>query len=197
MKANFFLRLGAYIIDSLILISVLTAINMFVPQTEKQKEITNQAEAISEKLANEEITVDEYMEQAKSITYYQAKETAVISIISILLTLFYYAIFQFYYGGQTLGKKVVKIKIESTRGNLTIPKLLLRTLIIYTVIPSLVALITVYLMTDIPMYYNLNVAITYIWYALIFISAIMVLYRKDKLGLHDIITKTQVMKVSE
>jgi len=97
-------------------------------------------------------------------------------IIPLLLTLAYYAIFAQKNNGQTLGKKWNRIKVVDSNGNdLTMVHFLVRECIARGIIFVLILFIGMY---------------SYLWY-LTFLFALS----NERLALHDIIARTQVIKL--
>ena len=99
--------------------------------------------------------------------------------------------------GQTIGKKILNIKVvdQNTNKPISIIKGLLRSLIVFSIVSS-----------------SLNIAFLYIFNAnnylysyltllalegiFTLITTIFILYRKDRRGLHDMISNTIVIKES-
>ena len=109
MKATFFERLGAFLIDMLVVNFIFSIICLGlgnnVSNTEKEMQ------ELDELLMKEEITVDEYYEEYSSLLYDYQKENILQSGISVALTIAYYVVFQYMNKGQTIGKKLLKIQV--------------------------------------------------------------------------------------
>jgi uncharacterized RDD family membrane protein YckC len=52
-----------------------------------------------------------------------------LSLITILIEVLYFVVFQLYNGGQTFGKKITKIKVVSESNDLTMNQMIFRSLL--------------------------------------------------------------------
>ena len=97
--------------------------------------------------------------------------------------------------GQTLGKKLLKIKVvdKKTEKPISIPKGLLRTFLIYSLLSGVANIICLFILNK-QSYYMIYFTLLIIEALFMLISAIMVLYKKDSRGLHDIMSNTIVVK---
>lgn len=193
MKATFFERCGAYLIDIAITTIILSIIYLgfgnYTSNTQKEME------ELDNKLLASEITNEEYLNEYKILLYDYQKENTIQSSISVALTIAYYVIFQYMNKGQTLGKMLLKIKIvdKNSKKPISIIKGFIRSCIILNIISSIILLIAPYI-------FKVN-GFIYTYATLIIlegiftlISAMFILYRKDNRGLHDIMTNTIVIK---
>ena len=136
-----------------------------------------------------------YMNRVSSISYDMARETGLSSIIMIAVYVLYFIVYQYYKKGQTVGKKLMKIRIESTdSGELSINAMLMRSFIINSILVNMIVL-TVSIVGNRYVYTTTVTVFQLIQYMVLFITALMVLSRKDKRGLHDIICHTKVVNV--
>ena len=89
----------------------------------------------------------------------------------------------------------MKIRIESTdSGELSINAMLMRSFIINSILVNMIVL-TVSIVGNRYVYTTTVTVFQLIQYMVLFITALMVLSRKDKRGLHDIICHTKVVNV--
>ena len=108
-----FKRLGAYIIDILI-VSIITAILSNIGtinyQMDKYMDSYNKAIKVTEKYQKEEIKKSEYTKEIKKLSYKLEKNSTISTIISIAILLGYFGIFQYSCNGKTLGKRIFKLQ---------------------------------------------------------------------------------------
>ena len=124
-----------------------------------------------------------------------AKENMIVTVINLLITVAYFATYAYYKNGQTIGKKLMHIKVESLDGkNPSHGTFIFRALFIYGVIASIISLIILQLIQA-DMYSYTVLVVETIQSILVFISALMITFRKDTRGLHDLIFKTKVVAV--
>ena len=190
MKANFLKRLGAFLIDYFIVTFLLSLITIGF---KTDSGLTKEANDLVNSYAKEEISIDEYNEKVVDINYRLQKGNVWVNGISCALYIGYFVVFGYLNKGQTLGKKLFKIKVvkgENVRVDLK--GMILRSLFIYGIISTFYASIFVNLL-DANKFNIGGTIISYIEYFFIMISFFMALYRKDKRGLHDIIANTSVV----
>jgi len=192
-KASFTLRLLAFLIDMIILIVISSILT--------QGLISKKTEKLNDKLQNSiteytsgEITVDDYMTQVQDITYELQKTSFAANLVETLLFIAYFIVFQFLNKGQTLGKKLIKIKVVNEEDDeANIFQMIIRTLFVDQILINLLLVILVKVLTK-STYMQVYYIVTAIYYLFILVTCIMMLYRKDKLSLHDIMSRTKVVK---
>jgi len=192
-KATFTQRLLAYFIDAFIVLMISSIVSTGISnsklenlQTDLEELVTNYTEG--------EISMDEYLEQTQELSYEMEKASTTTNIVYVVISIGYFIVFQYLNKGQTLGKKLIKIKVVNQEDKEpSIIQMILRTCITNEILPKIliVILITIISKNTFMSVYNI---ITLILYAFIIVSALMILYRNDKLGLNDIIAKTKVVK---
>ena len=110
-----------------------------------------------------------------------------------MICLLYFVVFQGFTKGQTLGKKIMRLKIVSTTDKeLTYVQLLIRTVFLYSIIYSFVMMTSVYI---IPVQYFTKFSnIVYMLNYLLTLAVLsMIVFNRDRKGLHDVVAKTRVM----
>lgn len=136
---------------------------------------------------------DLYIEKYYSL----AKANVANSIIAIVLTIIYFVVIQYYTHGQTLGKKLLKLRVVTNDyQKVTINNLLLRSLVINDVIWATIRVYCLYSM-DAYGYFNASLILTNIMYLVLFISLLCIIYRKDKRALQDLFAGTKVIEVDD
>jgi uncharacterized RDD family membrane protein YckC len=192
-KASFLKRLAAYIIDYLIvviLVSLLSGPFVDVQKTDKYQKETN---TIMEKYQNNEITATEYMQSISPAYYNLSRSTGVMTFITILIDILYFVVLQFVNKGQTFGKKLLKIKVVSTDGDLSMNQMIFRSLIANMILLHIInfALIT---FASKNIYIGVFIPFAMIQYLIMFVSIIMST-TKDGRTIHDRIAHTRVVNV--
>ena len=190
-------RVIAYFIDIMIVSDLSSILSLALPKNDTYKTKMDELSKTMEKFQNKEIDKDEWTKAYEDISYDISKASISSSIIIIVVSVGYFVLFNYYNDGQTLGKKIMKLKIVSSNGNpLTINNYVLRSLIINSVLSQLIsALLLCVLSKDNYLLYGSN-AVS----ALSLISAIsfvFAIYRSDGRGLHDLISNTVVISSIE
>lgn len=195
-NAYFIKRLGALILDMIIVSIVVSMLTFFVNNNSNYEKLTKEYNDVMEQAMDKKTSPKEYknlLSKASDISYDLSKQTVVVSFVSLTMYILYFIVFQFYNKGQTIGKKLMKIKIESNDGkDLTMNQLAVRSLIINSILANLI-LFAVIILGSKDVYFVSSMTVSMIQYIIIFTTAIMILFRKDKRGLHDVITNTKVI----
>lgn len=193
MPAQFNKRFFAYIIDIFIVLVIANLITMFIPISEKTQDYYKELQTTQKKMYDKEIDVKEYTDIVLEDNYNISKGTVLISLTSIIIYILYFVVYQVYNNGQTVGKKLMKIKVKSiTDELLSINTMLFRALIIYGIAANIINLILILLLKK-ELYLSISNTINIIQSLIVIISVFMILFSKQKRGIHDIITKTEVV----
>ena len=194
-------RLMAYVIDILIVSICMTpilnwsVINPYIDEyTENYTEYTELLEQANAGDIDPEDA--EYEEKIIDLNYQINKYKVVSSSISAGSLLLYFALLQWALKGQTIGKKIMKIKVVANREDkkLNIGNYILRSLILNNIIFTIVLIVGVYLFKE-DGYYNLSMIVSYLQLLVMSIIMLMIVLRKDFRGLHDIVAGTKVIDV--
>lgn len=189
MKTVFFKRLGAYLLDFIIVTFIVSIITV---NFKTNNEIINKMSSLISDVASEEITLEEYSNQIFEINYEYQRAIVPSTIVSVVINVVYFIVFAFLNKGQTLGKKIFKIKVVNQDGkNPSIWNMLLRSIGLYGIITGIVNIIGVYVL-NVKLFNYTSTTANYIYYGFIIISFFMVIYKKDGRGIHDIIGRTSV-----
>lgn len=191
MKASFFKRLAAFLID-VMFITIVAGIATSGISNSKYEKAYDNYEDIMESYAEQEITTKEYLEQIGPVSYDMQKANMATSVTTLVLSIAYFMVFQYLNKGQTLGKKFLKLKVQENGKDPSLKAIIIRTFIIDSIFSTLFAIIFVYTLNR-NNYYQTFSIISTIEMIFIFVSAIFILYRKDQRGLHDIIAHTEVI----
>ncbi len=192
MKASFLKRLGAFVIDSVILSIVFAIITMgFKLDT---KDINEEVNNTLEQYESGEITMDEYLDKTLELNYELQKSSLVVNSLNLVLYVGYFIVFGYLNKGQTIGKKICKIKVVNNKDDkLGICNMIIRSLFIYGIFTLLYSVIFVNVLNK-EMFGYSYVIVSYLEVIFMAVTFFMVLYKKDGRGLHDIIANTNVIE---
>jgi uncharacterized RDD family membrane protein YckC len=196
MKKPTFRRILAFIVDSIIvtiIVSALSGIKFINPAIDKYNEAYDTyMEYIQNGLTAEDaqniLNSEEYQNMTYDITYYGRYS----SIISLVISCLYYVVFQYITKGYTGGKKLMKIKVEAESGELKIYHILIRSVLINGILTSILSILTIFLLNK-DMFIKSQTFIELLGMGIVFLSFGMILYREDGRGLHDLIAHTKVV----
>lgn len=141
----------------------------------------------------------DYQKKYEDLAYKIAKNSSISSAIYIIVTILYFGIFNLVTDGQTLGKKLFKLKIVSSVSDDSKPNIvsyLIRSVLLYNTIYYLVSLIGIYTLNK-ENYYLVTNIVYQIQYYIQIIIICMVMLRADGRGLHDILAKTKVISIND
>jgi len=191
-------RILAYLLDICLvylLMTLITNIRFINPTYDKLIEATTEYTELLETYENiEDIDAEKINDVVFKVTKY-----SISTNIAIIIVLFaYFGLFQKFNNGQTLGKKIMKIKVVGIDDkNVGLGKYLLRILPTYYIyIGSIIPLITTSLIVcfvNSNLFSIINSSVVYAFFALNIITIVMINIRKDKRGIHDLISGTKVV----
>lgn len=190
--ATFFERLFAYVIDIFIvsLLSIVIGLGNTDNSLYKDK-----MKELDDKLVNGEITNKEYFSSYNDLIYDSQKDDKVSLGVSLALNFAYFVVFQGLFHGQTIGKKLFKIKVvdKESKNTASILQMFIRSLFTMSILSGMLNLISLFVFSK---NVYLGVYLTFSSIDMIFVLAtvICMLYKKDKNGLHDMMAGTLVIK---
>lgn len=201
-RAYFLPRVLAYMIDYMIITAALFLVSSIIPQDKNYESYLKEYEDIQtkymESVSNPDkeentMTAEEYVNRSADVTYDLDRCNVPIMIIEAFIVLGYYSVFAYYNHGQTIGKKLMKIRIVSTNGEeVSMNQYIFRSLLIQSLLAKII-LIEFVLFIGRSNYFYASFIIQGIQMVLIIVSIFMVLYSKNGRGLHDRLARTQVV----
>lgn len=193
MKANSYKRVLAYLVDVMIISFVSLLLTYFVPTSENYNKLNKEFENLTIDYRNQEVTMEEYLEKGTDINYQLNKEAVPQTIVSTVLSIIYFVVLTYFMNGETLGKKLMKIKITSNNDKkLTMNNYLIRALVIDSVLMNIITIITILLFSK-DIYLTSYNIISYIFSFVYIVSLAMILFSKNGRGLQDILANTKVI----
>ena len=198
MKPASYKRVFAYLIDIIVIAFIGVIIGGFIPVSEKYEvasiELTDTLKDYTDKKIDEET----YIEKVNDINYTLSKESLATSIITVVIYIGYFVILPYYWNSQTVGKKIMKIKIApiNEEKKLTMNNYLIRALIIDSILSSIISIVLLLIFNKANYIIIDNFVSNFFMYFYI-ISFIMILFRKDGMSLHDFIARTKVVMVDD
>ncbi len=194
MNASLGKRVSAYLIDIVLIVIISIILMGFIPKSEKYLEKAKQLDDLYTEYVDKTITVEEYISNYKEISYEYEKESLIFNVFDIVFVFGYFVIIPVVNNGQTIGKKLLKIKlVKEDESKLTIKDTFIRSVIVTTLAVNVINLILVNTV-NYELFFILTIILSAIKTVLIIIAVFMISMRKDKKGLHDIMTKTKVVE---
>lgn len=191
-----FKRFGAYLIDIMIVGFVATCLSSIVvlnPYYDSYLEKNNEMYEIMDAAVDEDNLEFWNSIEFKGVYQDVVKYGSISSLISLGCYLLYFVGFQKWNKNQTVGKKLMKIKVVSEDGdNVSLGQYLVRTVILYNLIfTSLNVALSFWLGSA--SFFIASVVVSVIGELITYAGYLMIVFRKDGLGLHDMLGKTKVV----
>ncbi len=194
MVAHSFTRMISFLIDTIIVSLLLGLLTFWVPESKAYTEAMESQNDLLIEYSENKIDFNTFVDKNIQNQYIVDKESILSTLVFCVISIGYFGTFAYYNNGQTLGKKLLKIKVVSNNGKIVKHSTyILRALILSGVLFSLIScgmllfikanqyLYTVYLLSLISSLITI-------------ISCLMIAFRKDKRTIHDIICGTKVVE---
>ena len=204
-----FKRCLAYLIDLFIismLVSLLGEINFLNPSKDKYHEVAKEYSEYYESNFGNTTTIntsdvlnEEYAGYIYDLNRYALSNT----LTELAVIILYFTLFPRFNNNQTIGKRLLKIKVVSTQDEkVPIWKHFVRSIILpicanviaYNCITILLNMGALFMFKGVN-YLNANLIITYIVNIFCYVDIICMFVRKDNRSLKDIICKTRVVEI--
>ena len=193
IKAMFSQRVLAFLIDLVLLSMITSLITMFIPMNDTATKLYEEQNRVLEDYVAGNVPMEEYVNQMIDLGYDISKQTVIISIVGVVISLLYYVVYPCYNNGQTFGKKLMKIKIKKTNDKeLSMNDLLIRSMINNSILVNIITIALVLFLSK-DLYLSMSSLLSSVQYLVLIISLIMIAFTKNAQGLHDKIAKTEVV----
>lgn len=193
-KALFVQRFIAFLLDIFILSSIASLISYPFLDAKSIDKLNKNSSEVIEKYTTGEIDMNTYVDEAKGISYQLSQKQGVISLVTLFLSVLYFIVYQYYNNGQTIGKKLMKIKVvSSTDKEITMNSFIFRSLIVNSILVDMISFTIVIFGNETAYFYGVAIC-GIIKYTLLLICGFMVMWSKSGMGLHDRIAHTTVVK---
>lgn len=194
LKASLIRRIVAYMIDMFVVVMITSLIISPFTNTKNIEKLQSSYDEVSQKYINQEIDSKTYLTESMPLVYQMAREEGFLSFILVFFEIMYFIVFQFYNKGKTIGKNFMKIRIVSTNdSDLTMNQVLIRSLIINFILVDLIVFGFV-IFAPMDVYFYGSLFFELIQYLIVFASIMMILFSKNKRGIHDLISHCEVVR---
>ena len=190
-------RIIAFVIDIVIVSLVVSLLNYLPidPYKDKYQEKYKEYTELIQK--NTEEGSQEFKDEIIEVNYEVYKYRTYSSIISAGALILYFGVLQLVLDGQTLGKKIMKIRVVSNKDKkLNFWSYLIRIVVLNNIWLSLLNAGAVYVVSGVKFYY-VTYVIGMISSLVYMLNLIMIMFRNDNRGLHDMIAGTRVVDMKE
>lgn len=188
-------RILAYLFDIALMFLFMQIIYILIPVQKEAFILTNDLNTMYDKVLTGLLPINDFVINYIKIMKPLDKMYSIYFLINIVYILIYFVIIPLLYDGQTFGKYLNHIKIVSSE-QLTAKQLIMRNFLTTSLLYILVACSLIYLLSDF-WYFIIVLILTLVQVSSLFISLFMIIYRQDKRGLQDILTKSKVVMVEK
>lgn len=195
-KALLIDRICAFVLDILIVSAIASLISYPFLDGESINKLNEEASELRSDYQNKKIDDKTFVSESSLLSYQLAKKNGMFSIILIITSILYFIVYQFYNCGQTIGKKLLKIRVvnKDVDKELTMNNVVIRSLLINSILIDMISLAFVIFSKQSVYFYS--VGFFQFFQSIIMISSfIMVGFGKGR-GIHDLLAHTEVIKTS-
>lgn len=193
-KALFLHRFVAFVLDVIIISLVASLLAYPFLDFDSIDKLSDSSTEVMESYLSQKISIEEYTNESISISYEMARKQGILSLITIFLNILYFVVFQVMHDGQTIGKRLLRIKVRSKDGkNLGMNQMIYRSLIINSIFVDMVSLCILLFTNQISYFYVAGI-LSMIQFGIIAVSGFMVMFGEKREGIHDLIARTDVVR---
>ena len=192
-QALFLQRFIAFLIDVSIVVMLSSLISTPFVDTKRLDTLSERATKLVKNYKSEKINTNEYVAEYINITYDLAKNNGISTLVGVVIGLVLYVLFPLYNNGQTIGKKMLKIKIISNTGELTVNQLILRSFIANSLLLNIMSVLFIMFLSKSLFFYCYGM-FSIIQYIITVISIFLIINSKKKCAVHDLLVHTQVVR---
>lgn len=191
-NATFTKRILAYIIDFIFIGAILMILAYFIPKSNDFDFLNSDMNILTEQALNNEITFEAYLREYSNYLSEVDKANVLYNSLSFIILVIYYVIIPIF-TSCTLGKYIMKLKLkEKDDKKLNILNTFIRSIIDIGLVISLVTVFLVQIVSA-KTYFMVLIILGFIQIILVITSGFMILYRRDKRSLSDILSETNVV----
>ncbi len=192
MCANASKRIIAYIIDFIFISAILMIVSYFIPKNSNVEFLNKDINDLTEQALNGEITFSSYASEYSNYLSSIDSENVVYNVVSVIIIIIYYVIIPIIFKA-TLGQYIMKLEItREDAKKLNIFNTFIRSIVVDGLLYSIITIFLVQLVSS-KIYLISLIILGFIQFILVITSLFMILYRHDKKGLQDILSKSVVI----
>ena len=189
---NLLKRVLALIIDLFLLSFICNVFAVATISSNNFSSLEKELVTIQENYDEKKIDEKTYINQVSDVFYDIIRCSGLYMIISIAIYLLYFGYYQYIRNGQTIGKKILHIKVIGKDRDLAINDYVYRSMLINGVLFNFLIILLLFFGSR-QIFMFMYFLIMLIFYILVFICGLMVILRKDHRGLHDFLGHSEVV----
>lgn len=162
-------------------------------------EVESLNELYKDKVDKDEEEANKYLKEYRTISenyIYEHNRLSIFeNVVLVILTLLYFALVPYFMDGQTLGKRIMKIRVMNLEDKKpSLLSFILRAIILYGIAFNILVILCLAVL-DKSSFFAVYTVLSYLSYGLNLAILFTMLVREDKRGLHDLIAKTKVERI--
>lgn len=190
-KASLLRRILAFLIDFALITIIVVAISSLLP---KNNNIDVLNREFNDTVSNMENVSFSVSFNQMALIYKDLDQARIMySVINAVMIFIYFIFIPYFFDGKTVGKKILKIKtVRNDKECLSLKNLVIKNMIDTGLMYMLFSLMLIYILPGYS-YFIFVIALSILQISLIVASICMIIKRKDKRGLNDILSGTKVV----
>ena len=193
VRASFGKRFLAFFIDILITGGIIFLFSILLPENKNITILNKELVSVMEEFSMKKVDFFVYFSHVALIFKDLDKARIMYSIINALVIFIYFIFVPYFFDGKTVGKKILKIKtIRNDKECLSLKNLVIKNMIDTGLLYMLFSLMLIYILPGYS-YFISVIILSILQICLIIASICMIIKRKDKRGLNDILSGTKVV----
>lgn len=193
-KALFVQRFLAFLLDIVLVSVVASFISYPFLDMDSIQKLNESSVEVMENYTNGKIDEKEYFNESSTISYELARKQGVNTLVIIFLNILYFVVYQIKNNGQTLGKQILKIKVvDSSNRDLSMNQMIFRALIINSILLDMISFGVLIFANQSSYFYGVSF-LAFIQFCILSVSTFMIMFGKDRRGLHDLVAHTDVVR---
>lgn len=193
-KASLGKRILAYLIDIILVFIIVILLEALLPKNNNIEILNRELNETTDQFFGKQIDFSVYFNQTALIFRDLDKARIMYSVINAVLIFIYFIFIPYFFDGKTIGKKILKIKtIRNDQEYLSLKNLVIKNMIDTGLMYMLFSLMLIYILPG-TSYFTFTLFLSIFQIGLIITSFIMIIKRKDKRGLNDILSGTKVIE---
>ena len=193
-KALFVQRFLAFLLDIVLVSVVASFISYPFLDMDSIQKLNESSVEVMENYTNGKIDEKEYFNESSTISYELARKQGVNTLVIIFLNILYFVVYQIKNNGQTLGKQILKIRVvDSSNRDLSMNQMIFRSLIINSILLDMISFGVLIFANQSSYFYGVSF-LAFIQFCILSVSTFMIMFGKDRRGLHDLVAHTDVVR---
>lgn len=193
-KALFVQRFLAFLLDIVLVSFVASFISYPFLDMDSIQKLNESSVEVMENYTNGKIDEKEYFNESSTISYELARKQGVNTLVIIFLNILYFVVYQIKNNGQTLGKQILKIRVvDSSNRDLSMNQMIFRALIINSILLDMISFGVLIFANQSSYFYGVSF-LGFIQFCILSVSTFMIMFGKDRRGLHDLVAHTDVVR---